>query len=300
MSDFFSALPTIFYNGQQSKDILARVKLSAKAKTDVLSYYPYTISEDDSRVDVISNRYYGNPDYAWLVYLANDVVDPYYDLGLDQRDFDAYIEKKYGSMAVAQEKIAFYRTNWDLIEESTITVEQYEALPENEKKFYVHNFDIYGSVSSYQRKREDIVVATNRIYQIEIENSTGDFKVNERVSDQDNLANYGYVTFANSSVITLQHINGSFQASNNTTTYTLVGKETGYTAQIQVADESIQFDPVHLVYENIPQTEEVSYWMPVNVYDYEQELNTAKRNIQLVDKRYKNKMEEDLKKAFRE
>jgi hypothetical protein len=300
MAEYFSALPTIFYNGQQSKDLLARVKLSNDVKNDVLSFYPYTIIDADGRHDTLSNRYYGSSSYSWLIYLANDTVDPYFDLGLDLREFEQHITKKYGSLAVAQEKIAFYRTNWELIEESTITSEEYEALDPSRKKFYVHVDDIYGSITRYQRKREDVIVSTNRIYQIEIENSTGTFKENERVSVQSSLSNYGYVTFANSSVVTLQHINGAFQASNNSTTYTLLGKETQHTATIRLADEALEFNPVHLVFENIPSGEEAAFWMSVSLYDYESELNSAKRNIQLVDKRYRSKMEEDLKKAFRQ
>ena len=33
--------------------------------------------EEENRLDIISNKYFGTPEYYWLIALANDLVDPF-------------------------------------------------------------------------------------------------------------------------------------------------------------------------------------------------------------------------------
>lgn len=33
--------------------------------------------EEENRLDIISNKYYGTPEYFWLIAMANDIVDPF-------------------------------------------------------------------------------------------------------------------------------------------------------------------------------------------------------------------------------
>ena len=32
---------------------------------------------EENRLDIISNKYYGTPEYFWMIALANDIVDPF-------------------------------------------------------------------------------------------------------------------------------------------------------------------------------------------------------------------------------
>lgn len=289
---FFNTLPTIYYGGQQVKNILARAKLDDKTKGDVFSFYPYTIRESDSRPDVIAHRYYEDANYVWLLYFANEVVDPYYDMGISEGDFDNFIAKKHGSIENAQKKIAFYRTNWDSLEESTISPETYENLAGDEKKYYIHKVNMFGEIVGYDRKKEDVVMATNRIVQLELQNANGTFTTGEKVSVD--ASNYGFVTFANSSVMTLQHLTGTFNYSTDEVTYTLTGDESAATADIKQSETA-----VHWVANNIPQTIEAKYWNPVSYYDLELEIDRAKKNINILDVRYASKMEDQLRNMFR-
>jgi hypothetical protein len=53
------------------------------------------------------------------------------------------------------------------------------------------------------------------------------------------------------------------------------------------------------VLKDVIPSDEVVYWTPVSMYDYESELNTEKKNIYLVDKRQAQVLEENLKKVLR-
>jgi len=290
--NFFNALPTIYYGGQQVKNILARAKLDQNTKNSIFSFYPYTIRENDGRADIIAHRYYEDSGYVWLLYFANDVVDPYFDLGISELDFDPFIIKKYGSIENAQKKIIFYRTNWDTFEENTIDPNAYEALAGEEKKYFIHKVNMFGEIVGYNRRKEDLIMSTNRVVQIELENANGTFTTGEKVAV--NANNYGFCTFSNTSVVTLQHLTGTFNYSTPSITYTLTGDESGSTADIKESESA-----VHWVANNISANVEAKYWSAVNYYDYELELDREKKNINILDVRYASKLEDQLRNMFR-
>lgn len=286
--NYFKHLPTILYAGQQGKNLLARAQLSENTKKQATLYYPYTIDENTgTRAELLSYYYYEDPGYDWLIYFANEVVDPYYDLGLSSSDFNKYIVKKYGSIQLAQSKIAFYRTNWDRFGDSEITVAAYEALDASVKKYWVPIYDIFDQTVAYSRKKEDIIINTNRIIQCDVINSAGEFTVGERV--QANSSIYGTCTFSNSSVIQLQHIVGA--NTSNIVNVTMTGQESQATCNVQT---------VTVIVENLSSAVESTYWTPVTFYENENEINEAKKNINFINNSFKSDMEAELKKAMRQ
>ena len=73
--NYFNKLPTIIYDGQLAKNLLARAKLSDSTRNNKLTFQRYTINELD-RVDVLSNYYYDNPGYSWFCLLyTSDAAD---------------------------------------------------------------------------------------------------------------------------------------------------------------------------------------------------------------------------------
>lgn len=105
---YFKQFPEVVYNNYTVKNVLARVKISDLVKTSRTSYLPYTMDDSDAAW-VIANSYYGSPDYVWLVYMSNDIVDPYYDWYKNTLEFESYIKKKYGSIEAAQAEIIGYK-----------------------------------------------------------------------------------------------------------------------------------------------------------------------------------------------
>lgn len=280
---YFDKLPTIFYNGQQARNLLARAKLTPKSQKDMSLYYPYTIKDSDGRADTLAYAYYNDPYAVWLMYFANEVVDPYFDLGLDQTNFDKHIVKKYGSMENAQSKIAFYRTNWELLDDSSITIENYNILQPEEKKYWEPVVDIYGTINRYQRKKEDLIVNTNRILELTI-SPTAVFTKGEKVSISP--TKYGYVVDSIDSLLTIHHVTGITTSDSNTT---ITGKE---------SNSSSTISSITVVAENLSPDIQAKYWIAVSHYDRETEVNTLKKNIRLIDKRFKSQMEDELKRTL--
>lgn len=283
---YFKNFPTIYYNGQQAKNLLARAALTPETKTNLNLYYPYTIKESDGRTDNIAYSYYDNSQDDWLIYFANETIDPYYGLGLDQYNFDMYITKKYGSIEKAQNKIEFYRTNWEVLEDSSLTVSEYEILDSSEKKYWKPILDIGYSIIRYERKQQDLIINTNKVYELKVNSYTGSFIEGEKIYSNSSI--YGYCLSSNSSSITVNHITGI--NTSNIISNTLIGQTSNTSC---IVNESI------LLVENIDNNIESKYWKAVTAYDNELEINTLKRNIKLIDKRYKNKVEDQLKQIMR-
>lgn len=115
----FKNFPKIYYpakispNGvQEDLSLCTNIMLAARfrevLKNNTVYFYPYIIHDED-RPDILSHKYYGSPDYAWVILYANNILDPLYDWPLTYHDFVSYLRKKYGTIEYAQSTIKQYK-----------------------------------------------------------------------------------------------------------------------------------------------------------------------------------------------
>lgn len=115
MGKFFDTFPKTYYDldGTRSgsyeiaTNIFVRIGILNSLKNNSSVYYPYLIQDGDTP-EMIADKYYGAPEYHWVVLYMNDITDPYYDWPLDYKKFENYILGKYGSLAEAQTRIVRY------------------------------------------------------------------------------------------------------------------------------------------------------------------------------------------------
>lgn len=107
-TEFFSNFPIIDYDGIKLRNIVLKSKMIKEILERNDLFHPLTI-EDGERADTIAHDYYGNSELYWLVYMSNDIVDPYYDWPMTYQEFLAYINKKYGSIPEAMSTIIHWR-----------------------------------------------------------------------------------------------------------------------------------------------------------------------------------------------
>jgi hypothetical protein len=114
MSRYFEYFPTIEYEGQQVKDITRRNSFTKLVSTNPLLYLPYTVKEGQ-RPEDIANFYYGSTDYVWLVYISNNIIDPYHQWPMAEADFNNYLIEKYGEQSgrVGEEVVEWTREDND-------------------------------------------------------------------------------------------------------------------------------------------------------------------------------------------
>ena len=69
------------------------------------SLRPYTVQDGESP-DLVSNRFYGNPKYDYIILILNDIRNVYDEWPRNKMDLLDYIEEKYGSLSYAQSNYA--------------------------------------------------------------------------------------------------------------------------------------------------------------------------------------------------
>jgi hypothetical protein len=106
----FRFYPRFDYCDHYSINLLVRSKIRDKLKEEGALYYETTI-RDGERPDTLSRKYYGSPDYAWVILYANDIMNPLTEWVYFGREFEQYIIKKYGSMRRALNNVHHYELN---------------------------------------------------------------------------------------------------------------------------------------------------------------------------------------------
>ena len=91
---YFENFPIIEYEGRRVRDISRRSNFVRAVSNNPFLYYPYTVSEGE-RAEDVANFYYGSVDYVWLVYMANNIIDPYHEWPMDPQTFNDYLVEKY-------------------------------------------------------------------------------------------------------------------------------------------------------------------------------------------------------------
>ena len=97
--EYFKHFPDINYtfDGKtlfRAKDILRRVAFKEEIRVGRDLFTEYRVQDGD-RLDTIADEVYGRPDFAWVLALYNNIIDPLTDLGYDANSLDEYVDKKY-------------------------------------------------------------------------------------------------------------------------------------------------------------------------------------------------------------
>lgn len=127
-SSYFSVFPKVNYFDSVATNITLRAAFIDKLKQMSSVYYPYEIRDGDTP-DNIAAKYYGDSSFDWLVYLANNIIDPYTQWPKPYLQFRDYITAKYGSVAAAQSRIMFYRRYPTVAYISTDGSQFYTSIP---------------------------------------------------------------------------------------------------------------------------------------------------------------------------
>lgn len=276
--NYFEKLPTITYNNNLVKNLLARAKLSDSIRKQKSNFYPYTMDSVD-RIDNLANLYYDQPGYTWLIWLTNNTIDPYFDLPLSEEDLFQHIKSKYGSFDIAARKIKLYRSNWYDNTDDTLSVQQFDALNPSFKKYYQPVLDNGLRINNYKRKRQDDTVSTNKIISANITAVQGTFVVDEEI--RTGVQDFAFSTHISASAITMQHVTGTISG-------TITGQVSGATATVSSVTTLVQTVAVT----------DSPFWSPVTFLDFEQELNEAKKIIRLLDVRFTGQADSDLRRVM--
>ncbi len=148
---YFAKFPIILYDIAGNKvqkvvtDIVHRAKIRDIVINNTAVYYPYTVTDSDTP-EIIAAKYYGFSGYHWLVLMANDIIDPYYDWPLDYDNFQASMNALYGDLRIAKQTLFNYLDEFgNVIDQTT-----YNALPDEERST-ISAYDYWFSINENKR-----------------------------------------------------------------------------------------------------------------------------------------------------
>ena len=97
---YFDMFPNIYYSAKGDgkftimKDLLARVKLIANVKDNILGFDYYDV-KDGETPEMIAHKYYGDVNLHWTILAINDVIDYYEDWPMSTQRFEEFVKDKY-------------------------------------------------------------------------------------------------------------------------------------------------------------------------------------------------------------
>lgn len=287
---YFEKFPVINYANTQAVDITRRTVLLNRVSTNPYLYYPYELA-DEERADQFSARYYEDPFMSWILYMTNNVTDPYYEWYLSEKEFYDFCDKKYGSHILAQQKTKFYRNNWE--GKDNIDVSAYNALTVGMKKYWEPVYSVSETIISYKRIEKSWIKNTNKIASYTVSNTSF---VTDEICDivfNNNFSGTGQVEAVSGNTVFLKHLSGTF-LSNSTVTITGSSYIRGNESNVNTV-----FTTATSIANNIPADEE-SYWSPISYFEYEREKNEFNRTIRVLEKNYSQQFSDNHKELLKE
>jgi len=96
---YFNTLPKILstnYSGGTIvlTNLLARANILPEALKNPVLYYTYDIQDGDTP-EIVAHKYYGDSYRYWIVLLANEIIDPFWDWPLTGMNLNSYVTDKY-------------------------------------------------------------------------------------------------------------------------------------------------------------------------------------------------------------
>lgn len=265
---FFEKFPTTTYANTSVVNVMRRVVLGNNVRRSPEFFYKMTM-EEGLRERVLSDSYYQDADFDWLIYLSNSIIDPYYGWYQTTDEFNEYLKEKYGSLEEAYQRVSYYRVHW-ADDDQELSPSFFEnTLDGDLRKYYEPVFDKNARIVSYRRARREWTMNTNKVVRFTVANGTfTDERIKIKSVANNEVVGTAEVIASNTTTVTVQHVSGNTSATVNY----LYGVNSAANCVITTTEE---------LYENIP-ADEFVYWAPVYVFDDENERNEANKNVRLL------------------
>ena len=93
---YFQNFPVIYYKGKDVTNLLRRVGVRTKAKTNMVMFETYDVKEGETP-EMIADKLYGDSNLHWVVLMVNNIVDRYHEWPMAGNQFLEYLNEKYSN-----------------------------------------------------------------------------------------------------------------------------------------------------------------------------------------------------------
>lgn len=310
MPEYFRHFPKVKHSGRDVTDLTKRVAFLDRVATNPLVFMPYTVEEGMKPEDV-AYYYYDDPGFVWLIYLANNIIDPYLDWPMDNYRLERYIEEKYlyacAECAIATTDI------FDIVKTTTVALIDAvnKGFAKSEIGFYSDDYDEVFEYISLNIK-DDYIVSLLDVYTAALISNSIEYDIKTKTDlsnvssalNMNNIYSLGnntpipeglrrvIVRVPDKDILKKEFSVANWSRSTHPSVRNIVhyaNKEDDET-KISVNTYEVNTSPNKLDIDF-----NASDWYPVRVYDYEFQLNENRRHIFLIDRTYKNLTLKELK-----
>lgn len=277
MGNFLDKFPLVTFTADRKisneydavTNILFRIGIIKDVMENNVNAYYYYIIKDGDRPEILAEQIYGDAQAHWIILYTNNIYDPYYDWPMDDRTFEKYIIKKYGSLAWAKTNYHHY--------EKVITRENPFAQVVSTTRFEVNEKKLTDGIITIIDAETDYGVG--EIAYIGPSNLSNTFS--GQVIAWNNANGQIVLANTNGSAKQYQFLIGTSSAANGTVLKVDLPTTPmdAYNTLTDTTDFSTYTVAGRTVYETISR-EKVSY------YDYEEKLNEDKRQIKIIQPQY--------------
>jgi len=142
---YFENFPVITYKSKDVTNLLRRIAIRSKVKTNTLFFDTYDVKEGETP-EIIADKLYGDPQLHWVIMIVNNIVDRYHGWPMFGNQFLDYVNEKYSNPSATHHyeisqssgdttvKINIGTDNTDYPTASTVTNLEYERDQQNEKR----------------------------------------------------------------------------------------------------------------------------------------------------------------------
>lgn len=173
---YFQRFPTITYaldddnlQFKKVKNIFSKVKFVKQVLDNVDLYYQYEMKDSDT-CEIVAHKLYDDPNRYWLVMMANDKIDPYYDVPLKNQSFENYIIDKYGSLVSAQTTLHHYEKQTTVSTEKNSIVDSQVYKTELTEKYYDEANSQIQTITTLPTLNNPVVVETENVQILDYDN----------------------------------------------------------------------------------------------------------------------------------
>jgi hypothetical protein len=142
---YFENFPVITYKKKDVTNLLRRVAIRSKVKTNTLFFDTYDVKEGETP-EIIADKLYGDSQLHWIIMLVNNIVDRYHEWPMSGNQFLDYVNEKYSNPSAIHHyeieqssgdtsvKIDIGADNTDYPTATAITNYEYEVNEQDEKR----------------------------------------------------------------------------------------------------------------------------------------------------------------------
>ena len=93
---YFENFPVIIYKNKDVTNLLRRIAIRSKVKTNTLFFDTYDVKEGETP-EIIADKLYGDPQVHWVIMIVNNIVDRYHGWPMFGNQFLDYVNEKYSN-----------------------------------------------------------------------------------------------------------------------------------------------------------------------------------------------------------